>query len=83
YEHTNLILVGVFFALLPDGLIILSYYAKNINKIPKSINIIFKFLKSHEIFHKKIHSKISSKHTAIICQTIIIIFLIINILFFS
>jgi hypothetical protein len=82
FEQTNLILIGVFFALLPDGLVLLSYYAKSINKIHKSMNSIFKFLKIHEIFHEKMHFKSAPKYIIMICQITVVIVLIMSLLFF-
>lgn len=75
FDQSILILIGSFFALLPDGLYFLDCCIKNKNK-----NIFTKFLKIHSIFHSKTHSTISIKIITIPSQIIMIIILIYSVL---
>jgi hypothetical protein len=73
FDHSILILVGSFSALIPDGLYFLDCCIKNKNR-----NIFTKFLKIHSAFHKKMHSAISEKIITIPSQLLIVLLLIIT-----
>jgi len=70
YGRSAIILIGAFFALIPDGLGFLDFCVKN-----KERNIFTKFLKMHSNFHKKIHSTVLNKIIAMPSQIIIVLIL--------
>ena len=71
FDRSVLILIGSFFALIPDGLLFLDCCVKNKDK-----NIITKFLKIHSNFHEKTHSKNTSFKAQMISQTAVILTLL-------
>lgn len=71
FDQPALILIGAFFALFPDGLVFLDLCIKN-----KEKNIFTRFLNTHSIFHKKIHSVISNKIITVPSQIIVVLVLI-------
>ena len=71
FDQSILILIGSFFALLPDGLYFLDCLVKN-----KNSNMFTKFLKMHSDFHEKTHTTISKKIITVPFQIAIVLILI-------